>query len=1001
MVRQKRKILVCLFDPAEQQLVARRLIDLGYEIVDFQKDGQDTADLFLLDTPSASRIGQKVLARKEAEDVFLPAVIALQEDDDIDKWLTTGFDEFLRLPVTEAELKARVEIMLRMREQSQELVKKSETIYQALVESSDDHIFILDGDGVFRSSNGRVVHLGFSSGRELVGKTIEEVYSAGMAERFRERFSLAMRDGRTVVCEEAIPTPQGMRHYSGILFPVDLPSGERMVGGTYRDITDSKQAEEELRKSEERFRMIFTNSPDAISISRLEDGMFVDVNEGFAQISGYLREEIIGRTSLEIKLWADPKDRERLVEGLRKSSHVNNLETKLRRKDGSIFTALISARTIILNNVPHLLAVIRDIDELKKIQAEKEKLLAETKASYRLFESVFEHTGTATIIVNKDGTIVFANNECQNAFGFSPEEIQGTDWTDYVAPESLETMKDYFKLRFSRSELAPSRYEARIVDSKGRIRDCIVNVGVISITEQLVVSLLDITERVQAEKERRLLATAIEHAVEAVFITDRENRIIYANKGFEQVTGYSKEEVYGKTPSILKSKRHKQAFYSRLKANIYAGRPWKGRLINRKKDGSYYEALATITPIIDEKGEITHFVSVHRDVTKEREIERRIQQNQWLESIGTLAGGIAHDFNNILSPILGYAELCTGLVPPDSKIRDYLDEILHASNRARELIQQILSFSRQSVHERKPINVVPIVKETLKLLRAAIPSTIELRQEIEPVELSVMANPIEIHQVIMNLCTNAYQAMPEGGVLAVCINTVDVDKGFTRTHPNLSPGKYLKLTISDTGSGIPREIIDKIFEPYFTTKDEGQGTGLGLAVVHGIVTACGGAITVYSEPGEGTEFNLYFPALDVKPEEVSTKAPAVEGGHERVLFIDDEQAIVELGVEILEYYGYTVTSCTHPAKALELLRNDPQAFDLVITDMTMPGMTGDQLAQAILELRPDMPIILCTGFSERINAGKARLPGIKKILKKPFFPNDLARAIFEVLAKKG
>ncbi len=864
---EKTKIAACFSDPGDRQLVAGYLAGSGYEFVDFSGKVPDRTDLVILDVASARRIGGQVLAQAKKAGDFLPVLLVLGRDEDIGQWFESGFDDYLRRPLVRSELKARVEIILRLRQQSKKLAGKSEYIHRALIESSSDHIFMLDAKGMLRSSNNRVACLDFPSGDEITGKSLEEVYPQDIARRYREHLAEVLASGSTRTFEYDLPVSRDVLHHLVTLYPVKLPDGEKMAGGICRDITRQKQIETALRESEDRYK------------------------------------------------------------------------------------------------------------------------------------GVFEHTGTATLIINQDGTIALANEECKSIMGFSPKDLQGTLWTDYVAPESLEAMKTYFKLRFDRPELAPSRYEARLINAHGEARDSLLSVGCIPVTRQVVVSVLDITDRVRAEKDRQLLATAIEHTVECVFITDRRNRIIYANKAFEKITGYSCDEARGKTPGILKSDRNSQKFYSRLKADIYAGRPWRGNMVNRRKDGSYYEVFATITPILDSEGEITHFVSVHRDVTREREIERRVQQNQRLEAIGTMAGGIAHDFNNILSPIMGYTELCMGLAPPGSRLSDYLRQVLTASNRARQLIKQILSFSRNSAREPKPLNIVPVLKETLKLLRAAIPATIEIREHIEPVSHSIMFDPSEMQRIIMNLCTNAQQAMPDGGILTVALGAINIDREFAETHPNFSPGTYLKLTVKDTGNGIPADIIDKIFEPYFTTKEEGVGTGLGLAVVHGSVTAVGGAITVYSEPGRGTEFNLYFPALSAAPEENHHNG-SVRGGHENIIFVDDESFIADLGAEMLEVYGYKVQKFTDPVKALELIRGNPDAFDMLITDMTMPGMTGEHLARKVLELRPDMPVILCTGFSEQMNAEKAERLGIKKFLIKPVSPKELARSVRDLLDKK-
>jgi len=391
-------------------------------------------------------------------------------------------------------------------------------------------------------------------------------------------------------------------------------------------------------------------------------------------------------------------------------------------------------------------------------------------------------------------------------------------------------------------------------------------------------------------------------------------------------------------------------------------------------------------------------------IEKERlALEEQLHQTQKMEAIGALAGGIAHDFNNILTAISGYAELANLETPEGSKAKDNLRQSIKATHRARDLVQQILAFSRQSKQERKPLDIRPIIKEVLKLLRASLPSTIEIRQNMEGDLGVIEADPTQIHQVLMNLCTNAAQAMSDdGGVLEVSLTKFDMDRGTLAFYPDLEPGPYLKLRVSDTGHGMPPEILQRIFDPYFTTKEPGKGTGLGLTVVHGIVKSHGGAIGVASEPGKGTSFDVYLPRVDIviRPVEVERLEPPLLGGRERVLFVDDEKAIVEIGQKMLERLGYEVVGRTSSVEALELFRAKPESFDLVITDLTMPNMTGDKLAQELLNLRPDTPIILCTGFSERITEEKAKSLGIREFIMKPLVMKDLAKVMRRVLDRQ-
>ena len=384
-------------------------------------------------------------------------------------------------------------------------------------------------------------------------------------------------------------------------------------------------------------------------------------------------------------------------------------------------------------------------------------------------------------------------------------------------------------------------------------------------------------------------------------------------------------------------------------------------------------------------------------------LEAQLRQSQKMEAVGTLAGGIAHDFNNILMAILGYTEMAAYRMPPDDPVRQNLTQVLKAANRAKELVNQILTFSRHREQEREPVEIVPIVKEALELMRASLPSTIEIRQSIlVPAERSrVLADSTQIHQVIMNLCTNAADAMSEtGGTLEVTLVEIMVDAGAH--HPDLKEGPHVQLTVRDTGQGMEREVLERIFDPFFTTKHPGKGTGMGLAVVHGIVKRHDGVITASSEPEMGSTFHVYLPLIrDVVEMATETEVSEAPAGSEKILFVDDEETLVSLGKQILEHLGYTVTATTNSIEALNFFRSDPEQFDLVITDMTMPYMTGIDLSMALMDFRADIPIILCTGYNEKVTEENAKSLGIREFIMKPFAIRDVARTVRKVLDERN
>ncbi len=420
----------------------------------------------------------------------------------------------------------------------------------------------------------------------------------------------------------------------------------------------------------------------------------------------------------------------------------------------------------------------------------------------------------------------------------------------------------------------------------------------------------------------------------------------------------------------------------------------RARLLNESREHQRHleEAVAEKTRELRLSNE-----ELQQEIRERKKLQEQLVQAQKMESIGTLAGGIAHDFNNILTSIVGFAYLAKMNSPKGSAGIDFLDRVAEAANRATDLVKQILTFSRMDNQELLPIMVWPTVKEAMKLLRASIPTTIEIRQNIAPTG-NVMADPTQVYQIVMNLCTNAYHSMQEtGGVLEVDLQEVIIDADFASMHVNLKPGLYASLSIRDTGQGIDPTIIDRIFDPYFTTKEKGKGTGLGLSVVHGIVRRYGGTITVASELTKGTRFIIYLPVVKDEAKPAEKTAESLIRGNETVLVVDDEKSMVIINREMLESLGYKVISCLDSRDALKMFRERHDKIDLVLTDMTMPGMTGLTLAREIVKIRHDIPVILVTGFSEGLNDEVIKKAGVRELLMKPYTPDKLSQIIRNIL----
>jgi len=510
----------------------------------------------------------------------------------------------------------------------------------------------------------------------------------------------------------------------------------------------------------------------------------------------------------------------------------------------------------------------------------------------------------------------------------------------------------------------------------------------------------EVAVRKQAEEKMLHLATAVEQAAEGIVIAEDGGKLRYVNSAFENITGYTSGELIGLNVKDFGPVTKNEAIFRDMWRTVASEKTWSGHIRFQKKEGALHDLDVIVSPIRYDKDSPNSFVGVFRDTTHVIQMEKELRQAQKMEAMGTLAGGIAHDFNNILAAIMGYTELATFQSAPESPIHQNLERVITSTKRAKDLVRQILAFSRQTDQEARPVQLQIIIKETLKMLRASLPSTIEIRREIEDASSYVEADPTQIHQIVMNLCTNSAQAMETGGVLTVRLEDYTVDEKNHHHYPDITPGHFIRLIVRDTGEGIKKEIIERVFEPFFTTKDPGKGTGMGLAMVHGIVKRCEGAIRVESEPGRGTEFRILFPVYEGGLiQEEDSGYNHVLPGKERVMFVDDEKALVTLAEEGLQRIGYQVHKETDSREALKAFKQNPKNFDLIITDQTMPKLTGIELSKELIQIRPDIPIILYSGMMDQISSEMIEAVGIRTFLSKPLMLKQLSEAIREVLDK--
>ncbi|MEW6261434.1 MAG: PAS domain S-box protein [Thermodesulfobacteriota bacterium] len=652
---------------------------------------------------------------------------------------------------------------------------------------------------------------------------------------------------------------------------MDFAEFESLAQSANEMVMKRNEAVKALRESEERFRLAFQTIPDSISINRYEDGVYVYVNDSFTKISGFTREEVLGKSIFDLDVYCNDDDRRKLLSELKTKDQVLNMEAKLRKKDGSVHTGLLSAGFITLNGVRHLIAIVKDIEDYQKAK----QALRESEEKYRL---LVENANDA-IYIAQDGILKFPNPKVHDLLGYTRDQLINEPFVNYIHPEDREMVRNRHVSRLKGEDL-PSTYAFRILNRQGNI-------------------------------------------------------------------------IWVQLNTVLIS--------------------WEGR-------------PATL--------------NIVRDITQQVKLEQQMRQASKMEAVGILASGIAHDFNNILQVISGYIQVLSGKRGPDQAENKYFQGMENALNRGAELVKRLLIFGRRAETKVQTMDLNQEVRTAVQILERTIPRIIKIETSLQDGLNPINGDPTQIQQVLLNLGANARDAMPDGGRLIIETENIDLDEHYSKTKVELMPGSYVLLKVTDTGQGMDKETQEHIFDPFFTTKEVGQGTGLGLSIVYGIVKNHDGHINCYSEKGQGTIFKLYFPlALEAKRDastETAFEQKALQGS-ETILLVDDEEEILEVGEQLLKQYGYSVLKAPNGNEALNLYKTDGVAIDLVILDLNMPGLSGQQCLREILAYNARAKVIIASGYSPNGQHGQALADGALAYISKPYHVVEILRKVRAVL----
>lgn len=969
----------------------------------------DRYDLVLSDFNILGFEGLQVLEAVHQVDTNLPVVIVTgtgSEEIAVEAMKRGAADYVIKSPSQIHHLPATLLSALEI-SQSRQQIKTLEGLIQSALDSLSAHIAILDEQGTIlvtnTSWNRFAIENGLADETYMVGRNYLEVCDQAEGSLSTEA-PIVAAGIRAIIAGTQTEVSLEYPCHSSLVKRWFIIRARRMgtelpvrVVISHENITSRKLAEEALRESEERLRIALESAHIGIFDWDLSTNT-ITWNQEHERLYGFAPGTFPGTyDAFEQRL--HPED---VTEVRNDITRVRETGAEFERTnrviwpDGSLHWIWGNGRFLYdrEGRPIRMVGVVRDVSE--QIKTEKEIIRARD-----FYLTLFDEFPGMIWRSGPNGDFDFFNQGWLDFTGRTLEEETYEPREEGVHPDDRGRYLALFYGALAKRE--PFEIEYRRLRHDGEYR-WLMGIGrpfkdLDGHFGGFIGYCFDVTDRHNHEDDLRQLSTAIEQVAEPILITDVSGTIRYVNPAFERITGYSRDEALGSNPRILRSGQHPESFYTEMWETILAGHVWDGHFLNKRKDGVVIEEEAHISPVRNQTGEITHFIAVNRDVTNERELERRLHQFERMDAIGHLAGGIAHDFNNMLQVIMAYGQFLRRDLAPGSSGHQDVDRILDACDEAVGLTRQLLTFSRSCEAMKAPLDIRPIIKEVIKLLERTLPSSISITHSFVGDLPRIIGDPTQIHQVLVNLCVNSRDALPHGGDIHLTARPFNVSEDFAREHPDASVGDHLLLSVADTGEGIAPEVLPRIFDPFFTTKGEGKGTGLGLSTVYGIIRQHGGFLDCISRLGEGTVFNIYLPthkgpSQEDAPVEIPVNLP---GGTETILIADDQAMIRHLVQRTLEDLGYTVVTAKTGREAVQIFDKHHEEIDLVVLDIQMPEMDGLDACEMILKTYPATRIILSSGYIDEQIEARIENQGAQGFLSKPYNEEDLAVHIREVL----